>query len=163
MKWGAEPQIPINQMFRGQFSHAIDPKGRVSFPARFREQLESQGDARLVVAKSLFECCLHVYTFAEWERFVAHVGTLPRLDPHLVRFRRMYIAPALDLEIDAAGRVRLSPEFRAHARMERDVVWSAGSGPVVELWAKAEFDLALQIPAEELSEFAAKVQELIRI
>ena len=150
-------------MFRGQFTHAIDQKGRVSFPARFREQLDSQGETRLVATKSPFECCLHVYTLAEWERFVAHVGTLPRLDPSLVRFRRMYIAPAVDLEVDAAGRVRLTPEFRSYARMERDVVWSAGSGPIVELWAKAEFDLALQIPHEELSEFAAKVQELIRI
>lgn len=150
-------------MFRGQFSHSIDAKGRVSFPARFREQLEARGDLRLVVTPAPFDCCLHVYTLEEWERFVAHVATLPRLDPNLVRFRRMYIAPAVDQEVDAAGRVRIPPEFRERAHLERDVMWSAGSGPVVELWAKSEFDKALLIPPEEYPEFAAKVQELIRI
>ena len=36
-------------MFRGQFVHTIDAKGRVSLPARFREAALVDGDARLVL------------------------------------------------------------------------------------------------------------------
>ena len=48
-------------MFRGQFTHSVDAKGRVSLPARFRDVLTADGDARFVLAPALFDPCLHLY------------------------------------------------------------------------------------------------------
>ena len=36
-------------MFNGRFDHAIDDKGRVSIPARFREALQREGHDRLYI------------------------------------------------------------------------------------------------------------------
>ena len=36
-------------MFRGQFEHAMDAKGRISLPSRFRDALARSGDTVLIV------------------------------------------------------------------------------------------------------------------
>jgi len=45
-------------MFRGRFQHTIDPKGRLSVPARFRDAL-AQYDGALVVVPN--DHCLEVH------------------------------------------------------------------------------------------------------
>ena len=39
----------MSTMFRGQFEHAIDAKGRTSLPSRFRDVLAAANDSRLVL------------------------------------------------------------------------------------------------------------------
>ena len=36
-------------MFFGAFNHTIDPKGRTSLPAKFRESLAAAGEPRIVL------------------------------------------------------------------------------------------------------------------
>ena len=40
-------------MFRGQFTHSVDAKGRISLPVRFREQLAGASDPRIVLTPAL--------------------------------------------------------------------------------------------------------------
>ena len=54
--------------FIGEYSGKIDDKGRVVFPSPFKSLMPSEGDQRLVVKKDIFEDCLEMYTFEEWER-----------------------------------------------------------------------------------------------
>ena len=51
-------------MLIGQFEHSIDAKGRINFPARFREDM---GD-RCILTKGL-DNCIAVYSMAEWGRW----------------------------------------------------------------------------------------------
>ena len=52
-------------MFRGRYQHAIDPKGRLSVPAKFRDVL-AQYDGQLVVVPD--GACLEVHPLQEWQR-----------------------------------------------------------------------------------------------
>ena len=149
-------------MFRGQFQHSIDSKGRVSFPARFREVLEERGDTRLVITPALFDPCLHVYPLKEWEAFETKISELPSMDRNIVRFRRLYISPALDADLDKAGRIRVGAEFRTKAELDKDALW-AGMGRILELWSKPRFESELLMTEEETEDFQASVQELIRV
>ena len=45
----------MSAMFRGQFEHAIDAKGRTSLPSRYRDVLAAGNDLRLVVTRALFD------------------------------------------------------------------------------------------------------------
>ena len=92
-------------MFRGQFVHSVDAKGRISLPARFRDVLLADKDARFVLTPALFDPCLHLYPMAAWQEFEQKVAGLPSLDPNAVRFRRMYVSAAVECELDKAGRV----------------------------------------------------------
>jgi len=149
-------------MFRGQFLHNIDQKGRVSLPARFREALESTGDSRVVLAPWPFEPCLHLHSLAAWEDFESKISALPRLDRTINQFRRLHISRALDMDVDGSGRVRVAPELRAHAELSKEVLW-VGMGSHIELWSKQRYDELTAMTPEQFSEFQDKVEELIRV
>jgi len=149
-------------MFRGQFAHSIDSKGRVSLPARFRESLVSPSDNRFVLTGALFDPCLHVYPMRAWEAFEAKISELPSMDVNVVRFRRLYVSAAVECELDTAGRVLIPPQMREKARLEKDVIW-AGMGAILELWSKSEWDQSLAMTPVEAAEFKQAVMEQIRI
>ena len=54
--------------FIGEYSGKIDDKGRVILPSAFKNLLSGDEDMRFVVKKDIFEDCLEMYTFSEWER-----------------------------------------------------------------------------------------------
>ncbi|MDX2051469.1 MAG: division/cell wall cluster transcriptional repressor MraZ [Polyangiaceae bacterium] len=149
-------------MFRGQFAHSIDSKGRVSLPARFREALVSPSDSRFVLTPALFDPCLHVYPMQAWEAFEQKISELPSMDVNVVRFRRMYVSAAVECEIDGSGRVLIPPQMREKAQLEKDVVW-AGMGQILELWGKSEWDKSLSMTPAEAADFKRAVMEQIRI
>ncbi|MEN9579108.1 MAG: hypothetical protein RJA70_2117 [Pseudomonadota bacterium] len=149
-------------MFRGQFHHSIDQKGRTSLPSRFREVLDAEGDLRLILTPAPFDPCLHLYPLKAWEDFERKVAELPSLDPDIARFRRLYISPALDVEVDKAGRIRIGSDFREKANITGEVFW-AGMGRIVELWSKDLWDRNTAMNDEQFVNFQSKVQELIRI
>ena len=52
-------------MFRGRYQHTIDPKGRLSVPAKFRDALAQYAGSLVVVPN---EHSLEVHPLEEWER-----------------------------------------------------------------------------------------------
>ncbi|MGF1469856.1 MAG: division/cell wall cluster transcriptional repressor MraZ [Sandaracinaceae bacterium] len=126
-------------MFRGQYEHAIDGKGRTSVPSGFRSVLaDREGGERLVLTTGL-EACLVVYPMAEWVAFEERLSRLPRFDRSVQRIRRIYVSSAIELEMDRLGRILIPANLRRHAGLERQALW-AGMGDYVELWSKARFD-----------------------
>jgi MraZ protein len=149
-------------MFRGQFIHSIDSKGRVSLPARFRELVLKNGDPRIVIAPAPFDPCLHAHPMAEWEDFEQKIAELPRMDEHVVRFRRIYVSAAIECEVDKAGRILVPPDLREKASLSKDVLW-AGMGKMMELWSKPRWDETLEISEADQKAFRNAITELIRI
>jgi MraZ protein len=146
-------------MFRGQFVHSVDAKGRVSLPARFRDVLVSDGDARFVLTPALFDPCLHLYPMRAWEEFEKKMLELPTLERNAVRFRRMYVSAAVECELDGSGRVLIPPHLRERASLEKEVLW-AGMGRILELWSKTEWDRALTLTSEEQAEFRQAMEQI---
>ncbi len=149
-------------MFRGQFTHSVDDKGRVSLPSRFRDVLAADGDSRFVLTPDPGSPCLHLYPYRAWEDYERKVSELPTHDQRIVRFRRLYVSVAQEGELDKVGRVRLPPEFRDRIRVEKDVVF-AGMGKIIEIWSKALWERELEESAREAPQILADVRELIRI
>ena len=146
-------------MFRGQFVHSVDAKGRVSLPARFRDVLVSDGDARFVLTPALFDPCLHLYPMRAWEEFEKKMLELPTLERNAVRFRRMYVSAAVECELDGSGRVLVPTHLRERASLEKEVLW-AGMGRILELWSKTEWDRALTLSSEEQAEFRQAMEQI---
>jgi len=149
-------------MFRGQFAHSIDAKGRISLPSRFRDVLMRDGESRFVVTPALFDPCLHVYPLGVWEIFEQRIAELPNLDQHIIRFRRLYVSAAVECELDKAHRVLVPQDLRERVDLTKEALW-AGVGKYMELWSKPRFEQAMEITAEEQEAFKLAVMEKIRV
>jgi MraZ protein len=122
-------------VFRGTYEHAIDGKGRTSFPSKFREVLAGQGDSRLILTTGLDQCVV-AYTMRAWTAFEEKLMALSQFDESVTDLRRIFLQNAAECDVDSVGRILIPPPLREHAELKRDAVW-AGSGNIVELWAKA--------------------------
>jgi MraZ protein len=147
-------------VFHGQFDHAIDDKGRVSIPSRFREVLAREGHDRLYITNFFIdrERCLELFPPNEWEKVVAKFGGSGALDREAQLFETFYLGGAHEVPVDKQGRILVPPKLRQFARLERDVTFSAKHNRF-ELWNKATLDRILQIVEEGMQnpEFLAKI------
>ena len=147
-------------MFRGQFLHTVDAKGRISLPARFRDVLLADDKARFVLTPALFDPCLHLYPMRAWEEFEQKVSELPSLDPNAVRFRRMYVSAAVECELDKAGRVLVPPHLRERAELDKSEALWAGMGRILELWSRARWDAALTMSPADRDSFRLAMEQI---
>lgn len=115
-------------MFQGASSLSLDVKGRLSMPTRHRDAL-SAASSQLTITKHPHGC-LMVFPRDEWEKFRGRIAALP-MDAQW--WRRIFLGNAMEVEMDASGRVLVSPELRAAAGISKDAVL-LGMGSYLELW-----------------------------
>ena len=120
-------------MLIGEYSHNIDPKGRMIFPARLRDDL----GVRFVVTKSLGDACLAAYSYEEWNLLAEKIKGLPMSKAR--PFQRILFAGAVECEPDKQGRILLPAALREYAGLEKDVV-VVGASNHAEIWDKSRLD-----------------------
>ena len=130
-------------MFRGHYEHAIDDKGRVAIPARFREALSGLQDERLVITKFRLagRRCLDVYPLSTWRELEAKIVSKNRFDPRLQRFKNFYVSGAHECGIDAQGRVLVPPLLRDYGGLRREVMFT-GDIDMFRIWDKQTWQQA---------------------
>lgn len=120
-------------MFMGEYSHTIDPKGRLIIPSKFREQL---GD-EFVLTKGL-DGCLSIYPMDEWGKFEEQLRSLPLTNKNARTFSRFFVAGATSCELDKQGRILVPGTLREFAGLEKDVVLT-GNINRIEIWSKQKW------------------------
>jgi len=118
-------------VFRGHFEHTIDPKGRLSIPARFRDALaDGLGDTLVIVPHG---DALDAHPLKMWQELEDKVSALPRLDPDKRRFRHLYLSRGLDVVIDPQGRIQVPQNYRDKAGLVKNVL-IVGMTDYFEIW-----------------------------
>jgi MraZ protein len=145
-------------MFRGRYEHTIDAKGRTSLPARYRDVLSSIGERRIILTSAL-DPCLVAYTAPEWTAFEEKLAKLPQFDRAVQKLKRLYVSGAVECEVDDSGRILVPPTLRAHAKLEKDVLW-AGSGKYAELWDVQAWKHTFETTDDERQQISARLAEL---
>lgn len=115
-------------MFLGEHQHALDAKGRVILPARFRERL-----ADGAFLSRLHDGCLAVYPPEEFEVVAQEMKEKARRGPAERQAARAFFAGTVDVVPDRQGRIPIPPHLREFAGLERDVMVN-GVYDRVELW-----------------------------
>ena len=99
-------------MFLGEFTPALDDKGRVTLPARFREQLEA------AVLTSEVDRCLALWPPTEFETRARELRELSRHDAAAHDQAAYFFAMAQEVIPDKQGRIAIPPALREFAGLE---------------------------------------------
>jgi MraZ protein len=121
-------------VFTGEYRHAVDDKGRLAVPSRFRAQLAGS----VVVARWL-DTCLAIFPMAAWDELAAKVGGLPMTDPNARLLQRQLFAGAFETELDRQGRVLVPGNLRGFAGLEHEAL-VLGSRDHAEVWAPGRWE-----------------------
>lgn len=133
-------------MFSGTVTAKIDAKGRVFFPARFRQQPDA-GDMQFVLRRDVHQPCLVLFPLKAWEAEVEQLrARLNRWDAQQAMIFRQYVGDTEQLQADASGRLLLSKRWLAAANLEREVAF-IGVDDRIEIWPANAIGF---LPSEQL-------------
>lgn len=139
-------------MFKGEYNHTIDEKGRLIIPAKFREELGNE----FVVTRGL-DGCLFGYNNSEWQVFENKLRALPLTNKDARQFQRFMLAGAASVEIDKQGRILLPQVLRTFAGLDKDVVLIGVAGRI-EIWSKDKYEEASAV--DDMEAIAEKMSDL---
>ena len=108
------------------YTHNLDSKNRVFFPAKFREELGSP-----IVITVNIDKCLSAYSMNEWNNFVEKLKSLPKTQVRDIT--RFFCGNAIKVIPDGQGRVMLNRELIGCAGIT-DSITFIGCGDRVEMW-----------------------------
>lgn len=116
-------------MFLGQFEHALDEKGRMTIPARFREEL---GDVAYITRA--FDPNLTVMPEPVFQSLADRLNDLSYTDPQVRLLQGLIFSNAVRVEFDKAGRILIPQFLRELAALQNNAV-VVGKGMRFEIWA----------------------------
>jgi MraZ protein len=145
----AEPRVGL--VFQGASSIVLDSKGRLAVPTRHRDVLAATAAGQLTLTKHPHGC-LMIFARPEWEKFRERIAALPM---QAQWWKRIFLGNAMDVEMDASGRVLVSPELRSAAGLSRETVL-LGMGGHFELWDAATY------AAQEAEQMKAQMPDVFK-
>lgn len=127
--------------FIGEYTVKIDDKGRMVFPSAFKSLMPADGDMRFVIKKDIFEDCLEMYTFEEWESQSSEVKSrLNFFNRDHAMFWREYMRDRAIVEPDGkVGRISVPKKLLEAIGVNKEVVFS-GNDYKIEIWAREKFE-----------------------
>jgi MraZ protein len=121
-------------MFLGQYRHSFDTKGRLTIPARFREQLTNGA-----FVTQGFELNLMVLTTPAFEIITQRVNRTSLTDPTARDLKRLLFSTADRVAPDNNGRILIPQFLRELAGLDSEAVL-VGVGDYFEIWSPEQWD-----------------------
>ncbi|HNT79893.1 MAG TPA: division/cell wall cluster transcriptional repressor MraZ [Bacteroidia bacterium] len=141
--------------FLGEFECKLDAKSRLSIPAALRKSLDPSAQEKFVVNRG-FESCLSLFPYNEWLNISAEINKLNRYNKKNREFMRYFYRGAMELSLDAAGRLLLPKRLMEYAGIDKEIILSAYSN-IIEVWDKSKFDNLLTKEPEDFANLAEEV------
>lgn len=130
----------MDELFVGQFEHALDMKGRIVLPASFRASFDESG---FLIKGS--EGCLALLTPERFRNIAQTMAS--RSEEGDVRHRsakRSFGAGASRVLPDKQGRIAVPEDLRSFAQLERECV-IVGAIDEVEIWDSERWGQITQV------------------
>jgi len=126
--------VPMTE-FSGNYTHNIDPKGRVTIPAAYREAL---GESFTIGLNNDFSA-IALYPVEKWQDMSERLNRIPDSDVRGMAYVRLIKAYSFaDQNLDGQGRVLLPAGLRKKAGMDKAIRF-VGVGRYLEIWDEDRF------------------------
>ena len=139
-------------LFLGRNDYAMDERGRVPMPPRFRDEL-ARG---VVLTQGSPDRCIRGFSTEGFDKHAGLYLAQPGIGRQARVVRRVLFANAYNVELDGQGRVLIPPLLRRYANLDGPVV-VVGVGEGFEIWNTADYD---QTAGEEEEEFALALESI---
>ncbi len=141
-------------MFVGEFSHNLDDKGRLTIPAKFRDELAGG----LVITRGI-DRCLSVFPRQGWDNLAEKIAALPLTQRNARNFSRLMFSGAADFIPDRRGRVLIPQGLRAYAGLDNEAI-IIGLYDRLEIWNLENWTAVIAEVEEDRESIAEQLQEL---
>ncbi|HUO75574.1 MAG TPA: division/cell wall cluster transcriptional repressor MraZ [Candidatus Paceibacterota bacterium] len=141
-------------MLIGEYTHSLDPKKRLSIPAKLRRELGKGA----VLTRGL-DGCLWLFPSRQWGALAAKLAALPVAQAQSRSFARLLLSGAHEVEFDALGRILIPEHLKGYAKLTRDVVVT-GVHTRLELWDKDAWTAYKKQLDRDSNEIAQKLGDL---
>lgn len=151
--------------FIGKERHAVDEKGRLMIPARFRRRFSAEtltggtvgkrGAAGWLYILKTPDRSLELYEPPVWDGMRKTISALSDFNPEERLLKTLMYESLETVEIDRQGRVPLSKEFLDHAGISRDVV-VIGADTKMIVWDPDMLSSLLQANTERFAVLAGR-------
>ncbi len=117
----------LSPAFRGNFSHNIDQKGRISLPSEFRQALNQKNEQAVVLTNFISDGarCLEGFGLKAWEDFESKLREKSRFSSKLQKLENFYLSRAAECPVDGSGRILIPTYLRSYAAIEREVTFTS--------------------------------------
>jgi MraZ protein len=118
----------VGRVFLGTYTPRLDDKGRLTLPAKFRDELRGG----CMVTKGQ-DHCLYVFTREAFTEMATKVASAPLTSESARAFQRSLFSGTDEQNPDGQGRIAIAPELRRYAGLTKECV-VIGAFTRVEIW-----------------------------
>ena len=136
--------------FRSRSEHALDSKGRLNIPSRFREVLCGVYDESLIVTN--WKKSLKAYPVAEWEILEEKLLNEGKKQQNFGKFVRYIISGVSECSLDKQGRILLPAPLRNEFGITKKVVLN-GMLDHFEIWDRTAWQDEVRSTREDFDSF----------
>ncbi|MEA2063710.1 MAG: division/cell wall cluster transcriptional repressor MraZ [Gemmatimonadota bacterium] len=112
----------------GRIKNNLDSKGRISLPARFRQE----GVEYYVINDGL-DGCLFLYTPQQYEQSLEKIKERASSKKSVRHYMRRWTKYATDVRLDGQGRILVPAELLELRNFKKEVIFQ-GTNDRIELW-----------------------------
>ena len=145
-------------IFRGINNLALDAKGRMAMPARYRERLMETCGGRLVVTVDKDRCLL-VYPLPEWEKKEQALLSMEHQQPHVSKMVRYLVGGSVECQSDKNGRILLPVHLRNSLKLDKEIVVN-GMLTFFEVWSKKTWEKESIVTDQDFVDFDQTFNDL---
>ena len=142
-------------MFYGEYEHAIDRKGRLIVPAKFRQALNEYDVKSLFLTRGL-DGCLFLFPESEWRSAENRFKQIPFTKGEGRRFNRLFFSGATEVTVDRLGRLLVPKTLKEFAQIKQEVM-IVGVSNRIEVWAKEKWQAFYESSRQSFEEVAERV------
>jgi len=145
-------------MFYGEFEHALDRKGRLIIPSKFRDALKEHYIERFFITRGL-DKCLFMFGEDEWKTQEQKFKSMSFTKSEYRRFNRLYFSGACELVPDKQGRILVPSYLKNYANIKKDV-YIIGVSNRIEIWSRDMWKDYYSVSKDSFEEVAEKLIDL---
>lgn len=141
-------------MLIGQYTHELDPKKRLTMPAKWRSSLGKKVVVTIGLDGSLF-----IFSEKQWTDIAEKLASNGFGNADSRSFNRVMLAHAFETDIDAQGRILIPDTLKDAAGLSSTVVL-AGMYSRIEMWDEAKWKEYTKKALGEADALAGKLGDL---